>query len=87
MKFIGTQKIATLKIPLAPLSEQGTIAEILGRIRQKEALLRRNIATFHDLFRTLIHQLMTAQIRVHDLDLSALDAEAAETTADLVEMV
>jgi hypothetical protein len=30
------------------------------------------------LFRTLLHRLMTAQVSVHDLDLSALDELAAE---------
>ena len=33
-------------------------------------------AVLSDLFRTLLHQLMTAQIRVHDLDLSFLEQEA-----------
>ncbi|MDO9069068.1 MAG: restriction endonuclease subunit S [Deltaproteobacteria bacterium] len=30
------------------------------------------------LFRTLLHQLMTAQIRVHDLDLSELETATME---------
>lgn len=42
------------------------------------------------LFRTLLHQLMTAKIRVHDLDLSALDGvgeEAIEPAGELAEAV
>jgi hypothetical protein len=34
---------------------------------------QQQLAVLQTLFRTLLHQLMTAQIRVRDLDLSALD--------------
>jgi restriction endonuclease S subunit len=46
-----------------------TVDERISRSEQKQRLLQ-------DLFRTLLHQLMTAQIRVHDLDLSFLEQEA-----------
>ena len=36
-------------------------------------------ASLTALFRTLLHQLMTAQLRVHDLDLPELAAQAQET--------
>jgi hypothetical protein len=35
-----------------------------------------DITILSDYFRTLLHQLMTAQIRVHDLDLAFLEQEA-----------
>ena len=41
-----------------------------------ERMRARRRVSLKDLFRTLLHQLMTAQIRVHDLDLSFLQQEA-----------
>ena len=40
---------------------------------RKLKLHERKYATITDLFRTLLHQLMTAQIRVHNLDLPELE--------------
>jgi len=40
---------------------------ITGIEKKKEA--------FSDLFRTILHQVMTAEIRVHDVDLSELGLE------------
>jgi hypothetical protein len=42
------------------------------------AFQQRKRKVLTDLFRTLLHDLMTAQIRVGDLDLSALDGIVAE---------
>ena len=59
--------------------EQQEIVAILGALDAKGAVHARTRASLSSLFRTLLHQLMTAQIRVHDLDLSALE-EAAQPT-------
>lgn len=58
--------------------EQAEIGRILKAVEDKARVHERKRAALTDLFRTLLHQLMTAQIRVHELDLSELKALAAE---------
>ena len=53
-------------------AHQDEVAEILSVVDEKTAHHRRKHATLSALFRTLLHQLMTAQLRVHDLDLPEL---------------
>jgi len=50
--------------------EQDEIVTVLSSLDCKLALDRRKHATLTALFRTLLHQLMTAQIRVHDLPMA-----------------
>ena len=52
--------------------DQNKIISALSALDVKSAIHQRKHSAFSDLFRTLLHQLMTAQIRVHDLDLSVL---------------
>jgi type I restriction enzyme S subunit len=56
-------------------SEQDEFVKVLDSVESKEQFHRRKQATLTDLFRTLLHQLITAQIRVHDLDLSELESK------------
>jgi hypothetical protein len=70
-------KLLDLVIALPSVPEQKLITNALQRIDTKQNLHRAIHKAFTSLFRTLLHQLMTAQIRVHDLDLSALE-EAAQ---------
>lgn len=51
-----------------------TLDVISEKINQHQVKLN----TLQDLFQNLLHQLMTAQIRVDDLDLSAIDLELGE---------
>jgi type I restriction enzyme S subunit len=53
------------------LDEQQLIADTLDAIEHKVACITKKHVVLSDLFRTLLHQLMTAQIRVKDLDLSS----------------
>lgn len=53
--------------------EQTEIGRILKTVEEKTFLHERKLATLTALFRTLLHQLMTAQIRVHDLELPQLE--------------
>jgi type I restriction enzyme, S subunit len=66
--------------PLPSLDEQREIVEILDAIDRKIDLHKRKRAILEELFKTLLHKLMTGEIRVADLDLSALEpaAKAAE---------
>jgi restriction endonuclease S subunit len=66
-------KILNLHIALPSMSEQRLISEAIQKVVMKRNVhlaLSKNLA---GLFKTLLHQLMTAQIRVHDLDLAALE--------------
>jgi type I restriction enzyme S subunit len=53
--------------------EQGEIVTILDAIDAKIDLHKRKKAVLEELFRALLHKLMTGEIRLVDLDLSALD--------------
>jgi type I restriction enzyme, S subunit len=55
---------------------QAEIANCLDATGQKVIVHEKKRSYFQDVFRTLLHQLMTAQIRVHHLDLSFLEREA-----------
>ncbi|MEK8052140.1 restriction endonuclease subunit S [Ideonella sp. DXS22W] len=67
--------LRSLPVPLPPLDEQNEIAEILDAIDAKIALHQQKRAVLQELFKALLHKLMTGEIDVNDLDLSALDRE------------
>ena len=58
-----------LKIPLPDIDEQRAIANALATIDRKLAYHQKKRATLNDLFQTLLHKLMTAEIRVNRLDI------------------
>ncbi|RCN56805.1 hypothetical protein C4900_13690 [Acidiferrobacter thiooxydans] len=60
-------------VPIPALDEQRDIVAILDAIDRKIDLHRKKRVTLEELFKTLLHKLMTGEIRVDDLDLSALD--------------
>lgn len=64
--------LRNLPVPLPPLAEQNEIAEILDAIDAKIALHQKKRAVLEELFKALLHKLMTGEIDVNDLDLSAL---------------
>jgi type I restriction enzyme S subunit len=59
-------------VPVASIAEQKVIASALDAVFTKLKVHERLADSLRSLFGTLLHQLMTAQIRVQDLDLSAL---------------
>jgi type I restriction enzyme S subunit len=66
--------VARLLIPLPPNVEtQDEILAILNALETKSTVYLRTRTSLANLFRTLLHQLMTAQVRVQDLCLSSLD--------------
>jgi type I restriction enzyme, S subunit len=66
--------VGRLLIPLPPdIETQNEILTILNALEAKRAVHIRTRVSLKEAFRTLLHQLMTAQVRVHDLDLSALE--------------
>lgn len=75
---LNTGIIDALPIPLPPtLEEQQEITAILDAIDAKIDLHKRKKTVLEDLFRALLHKLMTGEIRVADLDLSALENASA----------
>lgn len=64
------------RMPLPPADEQEEITEILQAIDRKIAVHDAKQRAWQDLFKTMLHKLMTAQIRVNDLDIDTRELEA-----------
>ena len=62
--------------------ERQEIVTVLDAVSLKLKTLQSRHATLTDLFRTLLHQLMTAQIRVHNLDLDGILSQAVRENGD-----
>jgi type I restriction enzyme S subunit len=75
---INTGTLETLLVPKPDIDEQKAIANVLALIDKKACNHVATKAALESLFRTLLHQLMTAQIRLHDLDLTALGVDSGE---------
>jgi type I restriction enzyme, S subunit len=69
---ISASRLRGFSVPVPKRKEQDEIAEVVECLDQKLWGHAHKLAALTSLFRTLLHQLMTAQIRVHDLDLSDL---------------
>jgi type I restriction enzyme S subunit len=70
IKTITAPVLKSLRLPIPPtLEEQHEIVSILNAIDRKIDLHRRKRAVLNDLFKALLHKLMTREIRVDDLDL------------------
>lgn len=65
-------------VPLPTKEEQDLIVAALETIDAKLNRHGRTADSLRSLFRTLLHQLMTAQVRVHNLDLSTLEQAEQE---------
>jgi type I restriction enzyme S subunit len=59
-------------------SERRDIVTVLDAVDRKIVLWQTRRFLLDNLFRSLLHQLMTAQIRVHDLDIPELEAATPE---------
>ncbi len=60
--------LKTFKIPLPPLPTQQKIASMLSAIDEKIEAEENKKKALEDLFKTLLHNLMTARIRVNNLE-------------------
>ena len=69
---INASKLRTVLFPLPAIDEQHNIAAILDTIDRKIDLHRKKRAVLEELFKALLHKLMTGEIRVGELDLSGL---------------
>lgn len=70
---INSTKLKAFPVPIPPtLDEQQEIVSILDTIDRKISLHERKHAVLEELFKALLRKLMSGEIRVADLDLSAL---------------
>lgn len=76
---LNRNSFADVPVAIPPVNEQRQLASILEAIDRKIDLHRRKRAALDDLFKALLHKLMTGEIRVGELDLSALSPSAAPT--------
>mgnify|MGYP003802519685 CR=1 FL=1 len=68
---ISPKQIETFPIPLPPLPEQQKIASILSAIDEKIEAEENKKKALEELFKTLLHNLMTAKIRVNQLEVTS----------------
>ena len=64
-----------LKLFLPPLPEQKKIASILSKIDERIQSYEEQKLALQALFKSMLHKLMTAQIRVHKLDIDVSEVE------------
>ena len=74
---INSMKLKAFPVLIPTLGEQREIVSILEAIDRKIDLHRRKRAVLEELFKALLHKLMTGEIRVGELDLSALSDNTA----------
>jgi type I restriction enzyme S subunit len=73
---INTTKLRAFPVLRPELDEQKEIADILQTIDRKISVHERKRAALSDLFQTMLHQLMTAQIRVDKRDIDTSEVAA-----------
>ena len=66
----------SIQTALPPREEQEQIADTLDSVETKSQVAARKKTALQDLFRALLHELMTAKTRVHNLELPQLKASA-----------
>ena len=71
---LNLEIVRDLALAFPSLEEQLEIASILDAIDRKIDLHKRKKAVLEELFKSLLHKLMTGEIRVSDLDLTAIQA-------------
>jgi type I restriction enzyme, S subunit len=71
-QHLNVTAVKRIRVPVPSLKEQDEIDSALASVQQKIILASAKKESLTDLFRTLLHKLMTAQVRVNDLDLQEL---------------
>jgi type I restriction enzyme S subunit len=74
MPNLNNTVLRSMPVFFPKLEIQTEIANCLDATKQKMAIHQRKHAALTALFRTLLHQLMTAQLRVHGLELPNLES-------------
>ncbi|MBK8903119.1 MAG: restriction endonuclease subunit S [Anaerolineaceae bacterium] len=68
-KNLSAKIISLIKVPVPPLKEQRKISSILQSIDHKVSTEQKKKHALEILFKSVLHQLMTGQIRVSDMEL------------------
>jgi type I restriction enzyme S subunit len=71
LPILNKSNFENFKIAAPERKEQEEIAGYLGILDQKLENAGQKTAQLQDLFRTLLHELMTAKTRVHELEIAA----------------
>ncbi len=71
---IGKKDILSVPITFPDLEEQDTIVQCFNTLDDKVGAVKRKSVALQGLFRTLLHELMTAKTRVHNLEILNLRA-------------
>lgn len=80
-KNINIQFLSPWPVVVPQIDEQREIVDIVEALSQRIDLHKKKRAVLEDLFKSLLHKLMTGEIRVTDLDLTALEqATGAQAT-------
>lgn len=66
---ISATRLKTLESPLPPLSEQQQIAHILSTVDKKIEIEKRRKTTFKELFKTMLHKLMSGEMRLKEVEI------------------
>ncbi len=72
MPTLNRNSFATVEVAIPSLDEQREVVEILDMNDRKIKLHQKKRMMLSGLLRALLHKLMTGEVRVSDLDLSAL---------------
>jgi len=70
---VTDRQLKSRKVPKPDFKEQSSIAEVMDICDKKAIQHATKKRRLEELFRSLLHQLMTAQIRVNDIDLPGLN--------------
>jgi type I restriction enzyme S subunit len=80
---LNLNDVETFKVACPTDSDEATeIVTILDAIDRKIDLHRQKRAVLEELFKALLHKLMTGEIRVDQLDLAALSAADASAAVE-----
>jgi len=73
IKGITREDLKATLIPIAPLTEQSEISHSLNRLDHKTEAEGKRKTVLQQIFKTMLHKLMTGEIRVKDIDLGVYD--------------
>jgi type I restriction enzyme S subunit len=79
-KRIGTSAIEEIKIPVASIDEQTTIAQALKACEDKVNALEKELSLLEELFKAMLEELMTGRLSAMPLiEAGELEASTAHT--------
>lgn len=84
---ISATKLKTFKVPIPPLHIQQKIASILSAVDEKIEKEENKKKALEELFKSMLHNLMTGKVRVKDLDIEIEMEKDGETKLEVDENV